>query len=743
MTDVAMKHMASNFAKLDKFERVDFKRWQKKMHFLLSNMSVVYVITTHIPEDEENTTMEHIRKRNKWENDDYVCREAKYMVEDVSSKKFLVSNFTNYKITDSTPVMEQYNELLDFKHTLKHKKGELTLVELGTHLRIEESLRVQDSDKPKGNNVVGPSVVNMVKHNNSTRYTDNRGKRKHQATKADPNKKSKLTCWKRGKPRHLKKDCKGGKVGNKANGSDDDVAGWVDSGATVHMLNIINDIGNLSFIKLNDSIIWHARLGHVYFKRMQDMSKDGLIPAFDMDTKKSDPQDLCVLHDTPSLGNKKYFVTFIDDASRFCYVYLLHSKDEALDKFKVFKIEVELQQRSPIKRFRTDRGGPSQGFWDEAMLTSCFLLNKIPNKRNMITPYELWTKRKPNLDSLKVLGCRAVLRLLDPKLKTLGERVIERIFVGYVDHSKAFRFYVIEPNESVLINSIIESKDAIFDENRFLLVPRPSQMSLINGAEDIGGSMVLEEVTDKDDPKTFDEAMESEDVAFWKEAIIDEMDSIMGNNTWVFADLPPGCKPLGCKWIFKRKMKVDRSVQKFKARLVIQGFRQNSGIDYFDTYAPMARISTIRLLIALTSIHNLIIHQMDVKTTFLNGELDEEIYMNQHQGFIMPDNENKDIGEDNVILGIRIRHESNGIAISQSHYIEKLLKKFNYFDCTLVLDVCHDLNKLADIAFVEGLTYIGYPSVLEGCTDASWISNTKDNSSTSDWVFLLGRGAIS
>ncbi|GJZ75237.1 zinc finger, CCHC-type containing protein [Tanacetum coccineum] len=86
------------------------------------------------------------------------------------------------------------------------------------------------------------------------------------------------------------------------------------------------------------------------------------------------------------------------------------------------------------------------------------------------------------------------------------------------------------------------------------------------------------------DPKTFDEAMKSQDVAFWKEAINDEMDSIMGNNTWVLADLPSGCKPLGCKWIFKRKLKVDGTIETFKARLVIQGFKQKSRIDYFDTY---------------------------------------------------------------------------------------------------------------------------------------------------------------
>ncbi|GJS53397.1 zinc finger, CCHC-type containing protein [Tanacetum coccineum] len=139
---------------------------------------------------------------------------------------------------DSRPVMEQYNELLDilerftqhkmnmdeaiqvtciidklpppwkdFKHTLKHKKEELTLVELGSHLRIEESLRVQDSDKPKGNNIVGPSVVNMVEHNNSTRHNENKGKRKHHDnTRVDPNKKAKPTCWKCGKTGHIKKD---------------------------------------------------------------------------------------------------------------------------------------------------------------------------------------------------------------------------------------------------------------------------------------------------------------------------------------------------------------------------------------------------------------------------------------------------------------------------------------------------------------------------------------------------------
>ncbi|GKB78235.1 hypothetical protein Tco_0945130 [Tanacetum coccineum] len=131
------------------------------------------------------------------------------------------------------------------------------------------------------------------------------------------------------------------------------------------------------------------------------------------------------------------------------------------------------------------------------MLTACYLLNRVLNKRNRITSYELWTKRKPNLNYLRVWDCRAVVRLPDLKLKTLSEKGIKCIFVEYAEHSKAFRFYVIEPNDSVSINSIIESRDAIFDENRFSLVPRPSQRSLINETEDIGCSVVPKEVTEE------------------------------------------------------------------------------------------------------------------------------------------------------------------------------------------------------------------------------------------------------
>ena len=103
------------------------------------------------------------------------------------------------------------------------------------------------------------------------------------------------------------------------------------------------------------------------------------------------------------------------------------------------------------------------------------------------------------------------------------------------------------------------------------------------------------------------------------------MDSIISNNTWKLVDLPLGCKTIGCKWVLRRKLKPDGSIEKFKARLVAKGFKQKEDIDFFDTFSPITKVTSIRLLIAMAAIHNLMIHQMDVKTAFLNGDLEEKI----------------------------------------------------------------------------------------------------------------------
>ncbi|KAK4400511.1 Retrovirus-related Pol polyprotein from transposon RE1 [Sesamum angolense] len=117
----------------------------------------------------------------------------------------------------------------------------------------------------------------------------------------------------------------------------------------------------------------------------------------------------------------------------------------------------------------------------------------------------------------------------------------------------------------------------------------------------------------KDSPVTFKDVMASLKAKQWKEAVKSEMDSIVSNRTWVLVNLPPGCTTIGCKWIFKKKLKPNGSVDKFKARLVAKGFKQKERIDYFDNYSPVARLTTIWVLITLALVYNLPIHQIDVK----------------------------------------------------------------------------------------------------------------------------------
>ncbi|XP_073271461.1 uncharacterized mitochondrial protein AtMg00820-like [Primulina huaijiensis] len=109
------------------------------------------------------------------------------------------------------------------------------------------------------------------------------------------------------------------------------------------------------------------------------------------------------------------------------------------------------------------------------------------------------------------------------------------------------------------------------------------------------------------------------------------MESILQNHTWELVNLPSGSKSLGCKWVFKRKMKSDGTIDKYKVRLVIKGYHQREGLDYFDTYSPVSIVTSIRVILAIATLRNFEVHQMDIKTIFLNGDLEKEIYMEQSE----------------------------------------------------------------------------------------------------------------
>jgi hypothetical protein len=131
-----------------------------------------------------------------------------------------------------------------------------------------------------------------------------------------------------------------------------------------------------------------------------------------------------------------------------------------------------------------------------------------------------------------------------------------------------------------------------------------------------------------DTPRTIVETYSSLDADYWKEAIKSEMDSIISNGTWEVVS-----RPYGCKWVFKKKLRLDGTIVKYKARLVAKGYNQKEREDFFDTYSPVARLTTIRVLLSLATSYGLLVHQMDVKTTFQNRELEEEIYMHQPDSF--------------------------------------------------------------------------------------------------------------
>ena len=138
--------------------------------------------------------------------------------------------------------------------------------------------------------------------------------------------------------------------------------------------------------------------------------------------------------------------------------------------------------------------------------------------------------------------------------------------------------------------------------------------------------------------------MRRSDSHLWKEAIDKELEAIDKMATWEIVNrdqLPPQRQPIGCKWVFKRKLRPDGTIDRYKARLVAKGYVQQPGIDYDETYAPVVKFNSIRVLLSIGALLDLEIHQMDVKSAFLNGKLDEELYMEVPEGLDIDGNDDK------------------------------------------------------------------------------------------------------
>ena len=150
----------------------------------------------------------------------------------------------------------------------------------------------------------------------------------------------------------------------------------------------------------------------------------------------------------------------------------------------------------------------------------------------------------------------------------------------------------------------------------------------------MGESSLIISESHEDDPTSYYEAINDKDFSFWKETMKSELESMYSNNVWTVVDLPQGVKPIGSKWVNKRKKGVDGKVETYKARLVAKGYSQKSGFDYEETFSPVAMIKSIRILLSIAAYYDYEILQMNVKTAFLNGYLKENTYKMQPDGFI-------------------------------------------------------------------------------------------------------------
>ncbi|KAJ0585764.1 putative RNA-directed DNA polymerase [Helianthus annuus] len=135
------------------------------------------------------------------------------------------------------------------------------------------------------------------------------------------------------------------------------------------------------------------------------------------------------------------------------------------------------------------------------------------------------------------------------------------------------------------------------------------------------------------DPISYNEAISSDQSSEWNKAMIEELESMKKNDVWDLVELPNGVKPVGCKWVFKTKLDPNGNVERYKARLVAKGYTQKEGIDYQETFSPVSHKDSLRIVMALVAHFDLELHQMDVKTAFLNEDLDEDVYMKQPEGF--------------------------------------------------------------------------------------------------------------
>lgn len=346
--------------------------------------------------------------------------------------------------------------------------------------------------------------------------------------------------------------------------------------------------------------------------------------------------------------------------------------------------------------------------WGEAIRHATYLINRVATRtlKNQ-TPYEVFKGRKPSVKHLRVFGCIGYAKVDAPHLRKLDDRSRTLVHLGTEPGSKAYRMF--DPTNK----KIVVSRDVVFDEHKTWNWSnvnkghdKPGKFKITFGNFGNQGIRDEEEETEvqkqdkevdvdlseeeddysdeinlrrstritkkpnylsdyiclseaegerlllllNEEPFDFTEAVEEK---VWRDACADEIESIVKNNTWDLVDLPAGAKAIGLKWIFKVKRNSDGSINKYKSRLVAKGYIQRHGIDFEEVFAPVARIETVRFIIGFAASYGWEVHHLDVKTAFLHGELKEDVYVMQPEGFVVAGSENKVYKLKKALYGLR------------------------------------------------------------------------------------------
>ena len=454
-----------------------------------------------------------------------------------------------------------------------------------------------------------------------------------------------------------------------------------------------------------------------------------------------------------SYQGHRFFLTIVDDYSRFTWIYMLKHKSEVTSLIPQFYAMIQTQfgkgirsvrsdnaREFDLSRFFADKGvipqkscveRPEQNsvverkhqhilnvaralffqskiplsYWSECVQTSIFLINRIPSKvLNNKTPYELMYGKIPDYSTIRVFGCLSFASTLPSSRHKFSPRAVPCVLIGFPSHMKAYKLLDLQSKKCFY------SRDVIFHENVFpfandvdmplhdpfkdVVIPvAPRDDDVAGNENDVPSSsttsgesteMLNDEpvpirkssrqhkppsylrdfhcngVSDKvsvprhalanvlsyeqlsssfkaftasvssnTEPRSYSEAVKQKE---WVLAMEQELQAMEDNNTWTVVPLPPGKNVVGSRWVYKVKLRADGTIERYKARLVAKGFTQQEGVDYMETYSPVAKPATIKTMLALAAIRDWKLVQLDVNNAFLHGDLDEEVYMKIPQG---------------------------------------------------------------------------------------------------------------